>query len=285
MEWIDIGANLTHHTFNKDLHEVLDRAHNAGVVQLFVTGTDEQESVKAQALASQHPGTLYSTAGFHPHMASNFSADSESVLRDLATQPEVVAIGEAGLDFYRNHSPPEVQQRVFERHLELAAELKLPVFLHQRDAHRRFVEILRAYREELVDAVAHCFTEAPEAARDYLELGLHIGVTGWICDERRSRDLRRAVTQIPPQSLMVETDCPYLLPRDIDPQQAGLPVKNRRNEPSLLPHIGRAVAHYTGRDEEELAQTSAQVARRFFRIEDDCERLEPTPCSDSQEPQ
>ncbi|MCG5547953.1 TatD family hydrolase [Halorhodospira halochloris] len=267
MEWIDIGANLTHHTFKKDLHGVLERAHEASVVQMFITGTDERESIKAQALASQHPGTLYSTAGFHPHMASQFSSESESVLRELAAQPEVVAIGETGLDFYRNHSPPEVQQRVFERHLELAAELKLPVFLHQRDAHKRFVEIVRAYRDELVDGVAHCFTEGPEEARDYLELGLHIGVTGWICDERRGQSLRRAVAEIPRQSLMVETDCPYLLPRDVDPQQAGLPVKNRRNEPSLLPHIGRAVAHYSGRDVEELALTSAQVARRFFRVD------------------
>lgn len=267
MEWIDIGANLTHNTFGKDLYEVLDRAAQAGVVQLFVTGTDEEESVKAQALARQHPGRIYSTAGFHPHMARHFSSASESVLRDLAAQPEVVAIGETGLDFYRNHSPPEVQQRAFERHLEIAAELGLPVFLHQRDAHQRFVEILRAYRDELVDGVAHCFTEGPEAARDYLELGLHIGVTGWICDERRSQVLRQAVAEIPAQSLMIETDCPYLLPRDVDPQRFGLPVKNRRNEPCLLPHIGHAVAHYSGRDVEELATTSAQVAKRFFRVE------------------
>lgn len=266
MEWIDIGANLTHHTFNKDLHDVLDRAFSAGVTQLCVTGTDEQESLQAHTLAQQHPGTLYSTAGFHPHMAKEFSSDSESVLRELASKPAVVAIGETGLDFYRNHSPPEVQQRVFERHLELAAELRLPVFLHQRDAHRRFVEILSTFSDSLVGGVAHCFTEGAEAAQEYLELGLHIGVTGWICDERRGQALRQAVAHIPSQALMVETDCPYLLPRDVDPQQVGLPVKNRRNEPCLLPHIGRAVAHHTGRDVEELAATSTQVARRLFGI-------------------
>ncbi len=267
MEWIDIGANLTHHTFRKDLHQVLERAEAAGVTQLFVTGTDEAESVKAQALAAEHPGRLFATAGFHPHMAKTFSADSESVLRDLARRPEVVAIGETGLDFYRNHSPPEVQQRVFERHLELAAELQLPVFLHQRDAHQRFVEILRAYRDHLVDGIAHCFTEGPEVAQEYLDLGLHIGVTGWICDERRGQALREAVRIIPPERLMVETDCPYLLPRDVDPQEIGLPVKNRRNEPSLMPHIGRAVAHFSGRDVAELAATSSEVARRFFRVD------------------
>ncbi|MBK1734604.1 hydrolase TatD [Halorhodospira abdelmalekii] len=268
MEWIDIGANLTHQTFRKDFSAVLERATRAGVRQLIVTGTDERESVRAQALAAEHPGQLYATAGFHPHMAKHFSSESESVLRELAARPEVVAIGETGLDFYRNHSPPEVQQRVFERHLELAVELQLPVFLHQRDAHTRFVEIVRAYRDDLVDGVAHCFTEGPEVARDYLDLGLHIGVTGWICDERRGQAVRRAVAQIPSSALMVETDCPYLLPRDVEPQQVGLPVKNRRNEPCLLPHIGRAVAHYSGRDVGELAASSAQVARRFFRIDE-----------------
>ncbi len=269
MAWIDIGANLTHHTFRKDLEQVLERAAAAEVSQLVVTGMDEDESVRAQALAARHPGRLYATAGFHPHMAQSFSSDSESVLRELAARDEVVAIGETGLDFYRNHSPPAVQQRVFERHLELAAELQLPVFLHQRDAHQRFTEILRAHREHLVDGVAHCFTEGPEAARDYIELGLHIGVTGWICDERRGEALRQAVGAIPAERLMVETDCPYLLPRDVDPQEAGLPVKNRRNEPCLLPHIGRAVAHFTGRDVTELAETSSRVARRFFRIGED----------------
>lgn len=266
MEWIDIGANLTHHTFRKDLDAVLERASDAGVSQLVVTGMDEKESVKARELASRHPGRLFATAGFHPHMASEFSSDSESVLRELAHRDEVVAIGETGLDFYRNHSPPEVQQRVFERHLELAAELQLPVFLHQRDAHQRFSEIIRAYRDDLVDGVAHCFTEGPEAAQEYVELGLHIGVTGWLCDERRGQALREAVGVIPRERLMVETDCPYLLPRDIDPKQAGLPVKNRRNEPFLLPHIGRAVAHHAGREVEELARTSSEVARRFFRL-------------------
>ncbi|MFP4183919.1 MAG: TatD family hydrolase [Halorhodospira sp.] len=266
MEWIDIGANLTHDTFRKDLDQILERAAAAGVSQLVVTGMDEAESVKAQALAAQHPGRLYATAGFHPHVAKSFSSDSESVLRELAARDEVVAIGETGLDFYRNHSPPEVQQRVFERHLELAAELQLPIFLHQRDAHQRFSEMIRAYRDHLVDGVAHCFTEGPEAAQEYLELGLHIGVTGWICDERRGQALREAVGVIPPERLMVETDCPYLLPRDLDPQEIGLPVKNRRNEPCLMPHIGRAVAHFSGRELTELAETSTEVARRFFRI-------------------
>ncbi len=267
MEWIDIGANLTHHTFRKDLEQVLERATQAGVSQLVVTGMDEEDSVKAQALAAERPGWLYATAGFHPHMAQSFSSDAESVLRELARRDEVVAIGETGLDFNRNHSPPETQQRVFERHLELAAELRLPIFLHQRDAHQRFTEMIRAYRDQLVDGVAHCFTEGPEEAQTYLDLGLHLGITGWLCDERRGQALREAVAAIPAERLMVETDCPYLMPRDLDPQKANLPVKNRRNEPCLLPHIGRAVAHHAGRDVTELADTSSRVARRFFRLD------------------
>lgn len=266
MEWVDIGANLTHHTFRKDLEDVLERALAAGVRQFVVTGTDEEESVRARELASRNPSHMRATAGFHPHQAKTFGADSESVLRDLAARPEVVAIGETGLDFYRNHSPPETQQWVFERHLELAAELQLPVFLHQRDAHERFCEILRSYRPHLVGGIAHCFTGDAAMARAYLELDLHIGVTGWICDERRGRDVQRAVREIPAERLMVETDCPYLLPRDVRPEDVGLPVKNRRNEPSLLPHIGRAVAHYAERDPEELAETSTRLARAFFQL-------------------
>ena len=267
MELIDIGANLTHKGFRKDLDQVLQRALDTGVTGFIVTGTDEQESIRAQSLAACNPGHMRATAGFHPHMARTFTADSESVLRELAATDEVVAIGETGLDFYRNNSPPEVQQRVFERHLELAAELGLPVFLHQRDAHRRFTEMIRAYRDQLTGGVAHCFTGDAAMAREYLELDLHIGVTGWICDERRGLSVREAVREIPADRLMIETDCPYLLPRDLEPAEAGLPVKNRRNEPCLLPHIARAVARYAGRDSEELAAATTAVARRFFRME------------------
>ncbi len=267
MELIDIGANLTHSGFSKDLEQVLHRALEAGVAGFVVTGTDERESIRAQALAAHNPGHMRSTAGFHPHMARTFGADSESVLRELAATDEVVAIGETGLDFYRNHSPPEVQERVFERHLELAAELGLPVFLHQRDAHRRFTEMIRAYRDQLVGGVAHCFTGDAATARAYLDLDLHIGVTGWICDDRRGQAVREAIREIPPDRLMIETDCPYLLPRDLNPTDAGLPVKNRRNEPCLLPHIARTVARHAGRDPEEVAASTTAVARRFFHME------------------
>lgn len=264
---IDIGANLTHNGFRKDLEAVLERALDAGVRHFMVTGTDEEESARAQSLAATNPDYMRSTAGFHPHRATTFGSDSESVLRDLANRPEVVAIGETGLDFYRNQSPPEVQQRVFERHLELAAELKMPVFLHQRDAESRFLEILREWRPYLVGGVAHCFTGGPDLAKACLELDLHIGVTGWICDERRGQAVQQAVAHIPADRLMVETDCPYLLPRDVDPEAYGLPVKNRRNEPCLLPHVVRAVARYAGRDPEEVARSSTQVAREFFGLD------------------
>ncbi|MFQ5609754.1 MAG: TatD family hydrolase [Woeseiaceae bacterium] len=259
---MDIGANLSHDSFRHDLPQVLERAGAAGVAQMIVTGASESESRAAYDIASAHPGVLFATAGVHPHLAREWTDDTATVIRELARSPIVVAVGEAGLDFNRDFSPRPIQERVFAAQLELAVELGMPVFMHERDAHDRFVAILGEYQTRLGPAVIHCFTgDAPELER-YLELDLHVGITGWICDERRGTRLRELVSRIPLERLMLETDSPYLLPRDLDPRP-----KSRRNEPMHLAHILETVAACRQIDPAELADATTRTARAFFGLE------------------
>ncbi len=261
MELIDIGLNLTSERFRKDRDTVLQQAVDAGVRRMILTGTNVRESRRAHTLTQTHPGTLYSTAGVHPHVAKDVESDWLDALRELHARPEVVAVGETGLDFNRDFSPRPVQERVFEQQLELACDSGLPVFIHQRDAHDRLHPILRSVRDQLSDAVVHCFTDNRQALWDYLDLDLHIGITGWVCDKRRGRDLQALVPDIPADRLMVETDAPYLIPRDLDPKP-----EHNRNEPRFLPHIVRAIARLRGEEPEALAASTTRNAERFFRL-------------------
>jgi TatD DNase family protein len=259
---VDIGANLTHASFRDDLAQVLARAREAGVTTIVVTGTSLEASARALRLAEAHPDMLCATAGVHPHHAGDCNAETIPALRALAAQPRVVALGECGLDFNRNYSPHPAQERWFVAQLELACELGKPLFLHSRDAHPRFAELLRAHRDQLPRAVAHCFTGERAELRAYLDLGLYIGITGWICDERRGLHLRELAREIPPDRLMLETDAPYLTPRDLRPQP-----RARRNEPAFLAHILRSVAQARGEPPEDLGAATALNARQFFDLE------------------
>jgi len=252
MQLVDIGANLTHEAFAPDREDVIARAVDASVERMVVTGADVDSSAAAAALAGGHLGRFRATAGTHPHMAEEAPSDLPERLRALAAQPAVTAIGEAGLDFNRDLSPRAVQERVFEQQLALAAETGLPVFAHQRGP----------WREHLSAIVVHCFTGTEPELDDYLALDCHIGVTGWLCDERRGRHLRGFIDKIPADRLMVETDAPYLLPRDLRPKP-----KSRRNEPSYLPHIANAIAAARGEDPEQLAAATTETAQRFFAFD------------------
>jgi TatD DNase family protein len=263
MQLVDIGANLSHESFRRDLDAVIERAQAAEVAQIVITGASEEESVAASEIARTRPGVLFSTAGLHPHLAREWRPRSERVIRKLAARPEVVAIGEAGLDFNRDFSPRNQQAHAFEAQLGIAAELGLPVFMHERDAHEKFLEILEPIRGRLASAVIHCFTGGAGELDAYLDLGLHVGITGWICDERRGQHLRKLVTRIPLDRLMLETDAPYLLPRDLSPKP-----KSRRNEPMHLRHILETVARCRGIPAEELAEATTRTSRRFFGIPD-----------------
>ena len=260
--YIDIGVNLTGSSFRHDLADVVQRAQHAGVKHMIVTGTDVSHSQMGLALCRQYPDNLYSTAGIHPHHAGDFDAASIPALRDLCSEPSVVAVGECGLDYNRNYSTPADQRRAFEAQLQLACETRLPVFLHQRDAHTDFVAMLTDYRDNLTGAVAHCFTGPAEEAMEYLAMDMYIGITGWICDERRGAELQRAVKVMPADRIMLETDAPYLLPRDLKQP----PVQKRRNEPCYLPHICEVAAGYIGIDSSDLAQNALANSQRFFSI-------------------
>ncbi|MEW6130280.1 MAG: TatD family hydrolase [Acidobacteriota bacterium] len=259
MELIDIGVNLAHAAFNTDRDQVIKRAMAAGVTTMVITGTSLKSSHDAQQLASRYPNILFSTAGVHPHNAKQCNDETIKALKGLTQYDEVVAIGECGLDFNRDFSPRPVQEKWFEAQIQLAGELNLPLFLHERDAHQRFKEILSAYRKNFECAVVHCFTGNADEMKAYLDLDLHIGITGWICDERRGLHLRNLVRQIPLHRLMLETDAPFLTPRDMQPKP-----KDGRNEPAFLPHVLRQVANCLNKSVDEIARATTETADKFF---------------------
>jgi TatD DNase family protein len=262
MQLLDIGVNLGHESFQHDLDAVLQRAAAHGVSRMIVTGASRDGSSHALALAKAYPGRCFATAGVHPHHAIDYDDATDTLLRELALDPAVRAVGETGLDYNRNYSPRDVQLRVFERQLQIAVDLQKPLFLHQRDAHDDFLALLRRYRDKVPTAVVHCFTDSGNALRDYLALDCHIGITGWICDERRGSHLRELVGDIPANRLMIETDAPYLLPRTVRPQP-----KHRRNEPMYLRHICEEIARDRGESVDVTAANSTATAEAFFGLD------------------
>ncbi len=262
MQLIDIGANLTHDSFDHDRDQVLARARAAGVGRMIVTGASREHSHKALALARAHPALLHATAGVHPHHAVEYTEECDAELRALHVHPEVVAVGECGLDYFRDFAPRPAQRRAFERQLAIAADTGKPLFLHQRDAHDDFVAIMKDFEGRIGPAVVHCFTAGRRELFDCLDRDWHIGITGWLCDERRGRHLRELVGSIPAHRLMVETDAPYLLPRTLTPMP-----KDRRNEPAFLPHIVEELARDRGETVEVTAAATTATAAKFFGLD------------------
>jgi TatD DNase family protein len=259
--FIDIGANIAHDSFDDDRTHMMQRAADAGVGRIIVTGSSDESNVRAAELAERSPGILFSTAGVHPHHASDYTDESDALIRSLIQKDAVVAVGECGLDYFRNFSPRDAQLDAFKRQLDIAKESGLPVFLHQRDAHDDFVELLEPALPELSRAVAHCFTGEGESLREYIAMGLYVGITGWICDERRGKHLYEIVSIIPDDKILIETDAPYLLPRSLRPKP-----KIRRNEPMYLPEVVRVIAEARGQTEEHIACITTRNAERFFGL-------------------
>ena len=261
MNLIDIGANLTHDSFDHDRHAVLQRARDAGVARMIVTGASREHSPKALALALAHPGELFATAGVHPHHAVEYTEECDAGMRALQAHPEVVAVGECGLDYFRDFSPRPAQRKAFERQLQIAADTQKPLFLHQRDAHADFMAMMKNFAGRLGPAVVHCFTGTRAELFDCIDQDWHVGITGWLCDERRGGHLRGIVGNIPAHRLMVETDAPYLLPRTLRPMP-----KDRRNEPAFLPHIVERLARDRGEPVAATAAATSANAAAFFRL-------------------
>lgn len=256
---IDIGINLMHRSFHQDREQVVERALANRVTPLIITGTSLRSSEEGARYAGQHPGKLYATAGVHPHDAKHCDGDTLNRLKSLAVQPQVVAIGECGLDYNRDFSPREVQRRWFAEQVRLAQEMKMPLFLHEREASADFVSILK--EQQVQQAVVHCFTGTRQELLTYLDLGWHIGITGWICDERRGKHLRELVRLVPLDRLMIETDAPFLTPRDLKQKPA-----DGRNEPAYLTHILHTVARCLGKPADEVARATTATAVAFFGL-------------------
>ncbi len=256
---VDIGCNLTSPRLIHDLEEVLAAADCAGVTRQIITGSDLQSNQDALALACQYP-QLFATAGFHPHHANDWQPHSHPLLlQSVARQPEVVAVGEMGLDYHRNFSTPLAQQRCFSDQLDIAIAVQKPVFLHERDAFADFHRLLTDALPQLPRAVWHCFTADTKALEWALDAGLYIGITGWICDPERGKRLREQVRIIPEDRLMLETDAPYLTPKTLQPTP-------RTNKPQYLPEILRMVSKCRQQPPEEIAQQTTQNAERFFQL-------------------
>jgi TatD DNase family protein len=261
-EIFDIGANLTNKAFNSDRESVIDRAISARVTKIVVTASGISSAGDALALARTRPGILYSTAGVHPHDVRFCDENTLSSIRSLVRESEVVAIGECGLDFNRNFSQPATQEHWFTEQVSLACDLKKPLFLHEREAHDRFIGILDEFSGRLPAVLVHCFTGTKHELHAYLDRGFHIGITGWICDERRGLHLTELVKDIPADRLMIETDAPYLVPRTMHPKP-----RNSRNEPAFLTYVLETIAKSGNRDIETVALETFATSIRFFNIQ------------------
>lgn len=262
----DAGVNLANSQFDSDLEEVLQRARAAGVTGLIAIGCDLLESRRCQHLSKRLAQyNIHATAGIHPHYADGACEKSLTELEALIALPSTIAVGETGLDFNRNFSAPELQRKAFDAQLEMACRHCKPVYLHERDAFDEQVAMLRSKKDRLHGGVAHCFTGSAAQAKAYLDLDLYIGITGWVCDPKRGKDLREALSSIPLERIILETDAPYLLPRNIVPQQ--LPTeRKRRNEPALLSHIANYIAQLLEEDPVRIAQTTLRNTRELFRL-------------------
>jgi TatD DNase family protein len=262
MPWFDVGVNLMDKRLS--VEPTLERANLADVKHLLITGTNVEESRNAASLAQLHPGRLYCTAGIHPHHAKDAGSSYLDELRTLAALPQVLAIGECGLDFNRNFSTPEQQLAVFEQQLILASELNMPVFLHERDAFDAQINLLEKYHSTLAGGVAHCFTGDKQQMQAYLDLGFYIGITGWVCDQKRGQALREAVRKLPLDRLLLETDAPYLKPKTLSPEERKL---SSNNEPCYLPHIASQLAALMNVEWTELQHHSYRNTCHLFRLD------------------
>ncbi|MBD1583294.1 TatD family hydrolase [Pseudoalteromonas sp. S16_S37] len=255
--YIDAGVNLTSSQFDEIRDEVVLRAQQVGVDNMLLIGSDVEDSTHSLQLAC-HYGFVC-TAGIHPHNAKDASSDYLTHLCQLLSQPEVVAVGECGLDFNRDFSPRSQQINVLSEQLSLAQQLGMPVYLHERDAFESMSTVLEQMN---VHGVLHCFTGDKTALEFYLNYGLMIGITGWVCDERRGAQLQQLVPLIPDDKLLIETDAPYLLPRTLKPKP-----KSRRNEPAFVIEVVRQIAQLRGQSIEHVAQISHDNFNRLFMAE------------------
>ena len=259
-EIADIACNFTSERFDKDLDEVINRAITNKITKFGLICSQMSDLNKLLKIYEQYSKNMFYTIGVHPHHANEINDDYLKKLKNVITTNNPHAIGETGLDFFRNLSTYEQQIYVFEEQIKIAIDTNKPLFLHQRDSHDDFIKILRKYSSDISKAVVHCFTGTQEQLDDYLELDFYIGVTGWICDEKRNVELRKTIKNIPLEKLMIETDCPYLIPKNLVEKP-----KNNRNEPSNLNHIINEIAELMKIDIDILRKQTFINTINYFK--------------------
>ena len=256
MKYYDIGVNLFCRQFSKP-EKVLADALEAGV-GCILTGSDMRENEKVHHFVQNH--NAWGTAGIHPHNADSARKEDFSRMEEiLAENYKILAVGECGLDFDRMFSERENKIRCLEKHIELAERMEKPMFLHERDAARDFVSVFKQHPKICRRAVVHCFTGDRATLETYLEMGFYIGITGWICDDRRADALREAVSVLPLERVMLETDAPYLTPRNV----SGI---GRINFPQNIRYVAETLAKYMHVPEEELLRHARENTETFFGI-------------------
>jgi TatD DNase family protein len=257
--FVDIACNFTHESFKDDLETVIANAEIAGVEKFVLLCASLKDLDPIKVIQNKAPEKYFISAGIHPHHASEISNVNFNELLTKLQSINPHAIGETGLDYFRNISPPETQRESFQMHIEIAKELSLPLYLHQREAHDDFIKIIKENIENFPKFVVHCFTGTQSQLEEYLELGAYIGLTGWICDAKRNIDLRQSIKNIPIDRMMIETDCPYLIPKNLIKK----PINNI-NEPKYLPHIAKEICELIGVEIEELKFFTSKNAVDFF---------------------
>lgn len=255
--YYDIGLNLFSRQF-PDPERILKNARDAGVTCI-LTGSDPEENEKIHTFTKTHTG-VFGTAGIHPHNADEAREEDFRRIREiLRDNPRVVAVGECGLDYNRMFSKKENQISCLKRHMDLAEELGKPLFLHERDASEDLMRLFEDRKDLCQRAVVHCFTGDWDTLRGYIAMGFMIGITGWICDDRRAEALRDAVAALPNDRFMIETDAPYLTPKNI-------PGLSRVNVPENIRYVAKDLAYYMSLSQKELEECARQNTRRFFGL-------------------
>lgn len=255
---IDIGVNLASKRLHSRAAELVSAAEAVGVHTQIITGSDEESNQSALSLAHQFP-RLYATAGFHPHHANEFQPKHRLLIQSLARDERCVAVGEMGLDYVRNYATPANQRACFESQLLIAKDVQKPVFLHERGAYDDFAPLLQSALPELSGAVWHCFTGTRAQMEEMADLGVYFGITGWLCDPERGKDLRETVKHIPRNRLMIETDAPYLSPKTLRPVPSV-------NEPKYLPEVLRVLSECLQTNPQLLEAQLDENTYRFFNI-------------------
>jgi len=257
---IDIGANITHPQLYNQLDKIIVNIENSNTKKVIITSSNLSDTKLALEIINKHPDIFYTTVGYHPHNAKDFLKENIKPIKDCAQDKNIIAIGECGLDYYREYSSKKEQEFCFEQQLIIAEDTTLPVFLHEREAHKDFVKILEQYINNISNAVVHCFTGNKDELSKYLDMGCYIGITGWISDIERGRHLHQLLKYIPIDRLMIETDSPYLTPKN-------LPFKNDGvNQPSYLSYVAETIAECLNKDIEFIINITSDNTKRFFSI-------------------